>query len=189
MKMRKRWLWLLTVLVVPVGYSGLAVSGNLEPSGTPGSTMRTMEELQPAWSKKITEASKRFELVLDGAAVLDKETGLVWEKNPDTTPRTWDSAVFYAYNKTVGGRKGWRLPTIEELSSLIDTSGSSPQSLPDGHPFGGLQQYYWSSTTHFNDTSIAWYVYLGNGAVTNNLKSATTTNVWCVRGAHGHDGQ
>ena len=35
MKMRKRWLWLLTVLVVPVGYAGLALSGNLEPTASP----------------------------------------------------------------------------------------------------------------------------------------------------------
>ena len=33
-----------------------------------------------AWSQKL-EASKRFEVVLDGGAVLDKETGLVWEKH------------------------------------------------------------------------------------------------------------
>ena len=89
MKMRKRWLWLLAVLVVPVGYAGIAITGNLEPTSAPGSTMRTLEELQPSWSKKITDASKRFETVLDGAAVLDKETGLVWEASPDATRRTW----------------------------------------------------------------------------------------------------
>src|SRR3990170_9161874 len=98
MKIRKRWLWLLAVLVVPVGYAGIAMTGNLEPTSAPGSTMRTLEELQPSWSKKITDASKRFETVLDGAAVLDKETGLVWEQSPDnTTTRTWAEAVNYAY--------------------------------------------------------------------------------------------
>ena len=54
MKMKKKWLWLLTVLVVPVGYAGIAMTGNLEPSGAPGFTMRTLEELQPSWGKKIT---------------------------------------------------------------------------------------------------------------------------------------
>ena len=34
-----------------------------------------------AWSQKLP-ASARFQLVLDNAAVLDKETGLVWEKSP-----------------------------------------------------------------------------------------------------------
>lgn len=35
--------------------------------------------LYPTWSNKM-EASKRFLIALDGEAVLDKETGLVWEK-------------------------------------------------------------------------------------------------------------
>ncbi|NUO08680.1 MAG: hypothetical protein HUU08_08390 [Candidatus Brocadia sp.] len=34
-----------------------------------------------AWSQKL-EASKRFAVVLDDEAVLDKETGLVWKKSP-----------------------------------------------------------------------------------------------------------
>lgn len=187
MKMRKRWLWLLVVLVVPVGYAGVAITGNLEPSGAPSSTMRTLEELQPAWSKKITDASKRFETVLDGAAVLDKETGLVWEKSPDTTARTWATAIPYAYNKNVGGRKGWRLPTIEELASLVDTSVSGSPKLPSGHPFTNVQSFdYWSSTTNVNDASNAWLVGFNFGFVYYNGKG-NDFYVWCVRGGHGHD--
>ena len=186
MKMRKRWLWLLTALVIPVGYAGIAITGNLEPSGAPGSTMRTLEELQPSWSKKITDASKRFETVLDGAAVLDKETGLVWEKSPDTTTRTWADAIVYAYQKTVGGRKGWRLPTVEELASLVDTTQMNP-ALPSGHPFINVQSgIYWSSTTGVGSTSDAWYVDFYDGFVNGNAKGYYHY-VWCVRGGHGYD--
>jgi len=189
MKMRKGWLWLLTALVIPVGYIGTAIAGNLEPSGAPGSTMRTLEELQPSWGKKITDASKRFETVLDDAAVLDKETGLVWEKSPDTTGRTWADAVYYAYNKNVGGRGGWRLPTVEELRSLIDPTQSSP-ALPSGHPFTNLlsSYIYWSSTSSSSATSNpgAWAVVLSDGHVGSSGKDAHFT-VWCVRGGHGHD--
>ena len=35
--------------------------------------------IPPSWYQKLS-ASKRFSVVLDGAAVLDKETGLVWKK-------------------------------------------------------------------------------------------------------------
>lgn len=187
MKMRKRWLWLLAVLVVPVGYAGIAITGNLEPTGAPGSTMRTLEELQPSWGKKITDASKRFETVLDGPAVLDKETGLVWEKSPNTTARTWTSAISYAYGKEVGGRKGWRLPTVEELASLVDTSVSGDPKLPSGHPFTNVQSgYYWSSTTNVSSTSSAWDVHFGDGDVFYGGKGGNNY-VWCVRGGHGHD--
>ena len=187
MKMRKRWLWLLTALVIPVGYAGIAITGNLEPTSAPGSTMRTLEELQPAWSKKITDASMRFELVLDGEAVLDKETGLVWEQSPGTTTRTWVNAISYAYNKTVGGRKGCRLPTVEELASLVDTSVVGDPKLPSGHPFTDVQSdFYWSSTTSVGDTSLAWAVDFLSGDVDYGDKGFYGY-VWCVRGGHGHD--
>lgn len=148
----KKLLWFLSVLVVPIMYGGLAITGSLDPPGAPAPTMRTLEELQPSWSKKINDTSKRFEIawssLLGGSAVLDKETGLVWEQSPDTTLRPWIAAVIYAYQKEVGGRKGWRLPTVEELASLVDTSVSGSPKLPSNHPFTNVQSgSYWSSTT------------------------------------------
>lgn len=181
----KRWFWLLAALIIPVGYGGFAITGNLEPPGSPAPTMRTLEELQPAWSKKITDASKRFEPVLGGEAFLDHETGLVWEKSPDTTTRDWDSASFFAYNKTVGGRDGWRLPTIEELKSLVDRTQSNP-ALPSGHLFTDVQSIYWSTTTFASNTSFAWGVSFIDGNVFTVLKSDKYF-VWCVRGGQGYD--
>lgn len=184
----KKLVWFLSVLVVPIMYGGLAIPGNLEPPGAPAPTMRTLEELQPSWSKKISDASKRFEVVLDGAAVLDKETGLVWEKSPDTTLRTWSTAVSYAYTKEVGGRKGWRLPTVEELASLVDTSVSGFPKLPSGHPFTNVQtSYYWSSTTGTSGASYAFFVFFYDGLVINDGVKSASIFVWCVRGGHGYD--
>ena len=183
---KRRCLWLLTVLLVTVGFAGMVVGGDLEPPGPPGSTMKTLDEIPPAWSQKITDTSKRFVIVLDGAGVLDKETGLVWEKSPDTTSRTWSNAVFYAYTKNVGGRKGWRPPTVEELASLVDPTRSNP-SLPSGHPFTNVQSnLYWSSTTGVYSTSDAGVVNFNFGSVYNDDKGVNGY-VWCVRGGHGHD--
>ena len=184
MKMKgRRWLWLLAVLVVPVGYAGVAITGSLEPPASPRSTMKTLNQIPPTWSLKLGE--ERFELVLDNAAVLDKETGLVWEKSPDTTRSNWSEAISYAYIKNVGGRKGWRLPTVEELASLVDTTQSDP-SLPSGHPFTNVPSAYWSSTTDVHGSSLAWAVGFYDGYVGTDGKS-TNYSVWCVRGGHGHD--
>ena len=91
--------------------------------------------------------------------------------------RTWDDAVHYCYDKTVGGRKGWRLPTVEELASLIDTTQNNP-ALPSGHPFSNVKSsFYWSSTTYAAITGYAWFVYLYLGAVTYDDKTRT---VLCV---------
>ena len=192
----KRWLWLLTVLVIPIGYAGVAITGSLEPTSAPGSTMRTLEELQPSWGKKITNASERFEVVLGGAGVLDKETGLVWEQSPDTTPYSWYDAIRYCYNVTSGTiagggiRKGWRLPAVEELTSLLDMSVLGSPKLPVNHPFTNVQSsLYWSATTDANTTTGAWDVNFNNGAVNRYGKAGGNYYVWCVRGGHGHDGQ
>ena len=138
-----------------------------------------------SWGIKISGAT-RFKLVLEGAAAFDWETWLVWEQSPNTAVRDWSSAISHCYTREVGGRKGWRLPTIEELASLVDTSQSDP-ALPAGHPFTDVQSDgYWSSSTHASDPSYAWGVHFGNGLVSNAGKSSDYY-VWCVRGGYGHD--
>jgi len=67
-------------------------------------------------------------------AVRDSETSLVWEKVPETGGQDWATAQSQCNTKTVGNRKGWRLPTIQELASLVDPGATDP-SLPSGHPF------------------------------------------------------
>ena len=120
-----------------------------------------------------------------GNVVLDKETGLVWEKTPSTPTMDWYSAQSNCYTKQVSGRRGWRLPTVEELASLVDTSQSNP-SLPSGHPFTVQSSYYWTATTYATNTADAWFVYFYGGSVLYGDKYANVY-VWCVRGGHGYD--
>jgi len=165
-----------TLLIVPciITAEELQAGAFLRPK------MKPLDKVQPTWSQKLP-ADKRFLLVLDGEAVLDRETGLVWEKSPDTTTRSWGSAVLYCYNKEVGGRKGWRLPTIEELASLADTTQSNP-ALPSGHPFVNVpSDYYWSSTEYAGSPGTAWFMYMSNGNVSASAKSDSYF-VWPVRG-------
>lgn len=163
-------------------------AGNLEPSAAPGPTMKTLDQIPPTWSQTLP-ADQRFQLVLNDAAVLDKETGLVWEKSPSTTTVTWIVAMYTCYNKKVGNRQGWRLPTVEELESLVDPSTTHP-SLPSGHPFTNVQPVeYWSSTTLSDYPSHAWVVFFGGGNVDYFDKTDFNGNyVWCVRGGQGYDG-
>jgi hypothetical protein len=144
----------------------------------------------PSWDQKLqcdTQATCPRFIVLsnwNSDAVLDRETGLVWEKSPDGThTQAWDTgaAAFVCAEKTVGGRRGWRLPSINELMSLVDPSASNP-SLPAGHPFTNVQSSaYWSATTNAVSPSLAWVVSLSNGAVANFSKAAFHY-LWCVRG-------
>ena len=153
--MRKKgigWIFLSIALIAFTEYHGITLADDLEPMDATG-TSTDKVCLPPAWSlklpasKRFGDASRRFEMVLGGEAVLDWQTGLVWEKSPATNPNNWSAAISAAYNKNVGGRKGWRLPTVEELASLVDPTKLNP-SLPSGHYFTNVQSgFYWSSTT------------------------------------------
>jgi hypothetical protein len=125
--------------------------------------------------------SGRFQLVLGGAAVLDKLTGLVWERTPDSfNTHSWVAANdFCPVSRSTGGVVGWRLPTIGELASLVDRTRTDP-SLPPGHPFG-IAGRYWSATTSAANTTRALYVdfVTGNVLVADKV---TGGKVVCVRG-------
>lgn len=122
------------------------------------------------------------------AAVLDRETGLVWEQSPATTTSTWSPARFACASRTTGGRKGWRLPSVHELASLVDPSVAPPgPTLPSGHPFSNVQSSgYWGVTTVADFPALAWDVFFFNGNVGPRNKGGSDF-VWCVRGGMNAD--
>jgi uncharacterized protein DUF1566 len=149
----------------------------------------------PAWDQKLqcdTLATCPRFIVLsnwNNEAVLDRETGLVWERSPSTTHQDWRNAQISCNRKVVGNRKGWRLPTIQELASLVEPTVPPPgPTLPAGHPFNNLSSEYWSATTLVQFTDSAWFVSLNNGDV-NVLGKIGSIPVWCVRGGQGVDPQ
>ena len=155
----------------------------------------TKDGFEPACITWKNAANKRFATYDSGTAqddtddlVLDKETGLVWERFPNDTERTYAMTSIHAIQKILGNRLGWRVPTVEELASLLDPS--TPDALPAGHPFinlqTGLNEFYWTSSTYVGDTAYAWSVSLDLAYPSPTLKSASQF-VWCVRGGYGHD--
>jgi hypothetical protein len=135
----------------------------------------------------------------NGEAVLDRETGLVWQQAPPADPiGVFPVASRYCIDVSAGNRRGWRLPTIVELESLTDPSASYPTLTP-GHPFVNidLERNYWSSTTTVDNPNFVWSISLATGRVTRadrctsagcgEPKSAPV--VWCVRGGAGPDVQ
>ena len=112
---------------------------------------------------QVLPAAQRFVVLaaFNNDAVLDKETGLVWEKSPTIETHDWRSAQFQCNGRTTGGRKGWRLPSVHELASLVDPSVFLPgPTLPPGHPFLNVQSSFnhWSASTVAVDPTFAWYV-------------------------------
>ncbi len=137
----------------------------------------------PSWHQ-ILPANERFKLVMNDEAVLDMETGLVWQKVATNVRYSWELAQNICYNLEIGGRKGWRLPTITELSTLVEPSNEDP-ALPENHPFTisgyilvgpgrGLADHFWTSTPLGGH---AWHIYFYNGRAF----AHTTENKYYIR--------
>lgn len=137
---------------------------------------------KPSWHHSLP-TSQRFELVLDNdEAVLDRTTGLVWQRDTDSEFKSWTNAMNSSWGITIGGRMGWRLPTIEELATLVDTS--QDPALPNGHYFTNVKFGYWSSTVVANDPDQAWIVYLSDTPADTNdgkVMNVNKDNLYYVR--------
>jgi hypothetical protein len=93
----------------------------------------------------------------------DPATGLSWAKKDNGGDATWSQANEYCRNLTLGGRSGWRLPTIVELWGVFDQSKAGEQGL---HPKGGIRLSWagiWSSTQGNNtEEKLAFSFYNGS---------------------------
>jgi hypothetical protein len=123
-------------------------------------------------------SEKRF-IVLskDPAWVLDRTTGLQWQKTPNNSePMSMANAMAYC----TGLGDGARLPEIQEMQGLIDYSKFTP-ALPAGHPFTTVQSgIYWSATTYAFSPSLAWMLSFDNGQ-NNHFAKDNLNLAWCVR--------
>jgi hypothetical protein len=156
----------------------------------------------PSWDQTLPAASRFIVLSnFANSAVLDRETGLVWWRtpgNPDDPARLrvpFGSAQFVCLTSRIGGRRGWRLPTADELLSLFDPATTMPPFLPAGHPFNfGSAELFWSSTaTPSNPGSYVVVTYgLGGSPLAAQStyiapqvdNSLNTAGIICVRGAN-----
>lgn len=110
--------------------------------------------------------------------VTDNATGLQWQDDAVGSTMSWSDAATYCTGLALDSG-GWRLPTKQELKSLVDYSRHSPVIDPI---FQNTASYsYWSSTTYAPDTdkALAVYFYYGNGYA---YSKTTTFYVRCVRG-------
>ena len=160
-------------------------------SGPPSTAVFTMTAVPPV------PIAARFQVVLDGLAVLDKETGLTWERAPSEIARTtasFQGGRLGCHKRILSNRTGWRLPTLDELASLVDTTRRSP-ALPLGHPFSfptrPIQYWqFWTTTVDFENPQAIYVIDMNSGAVTiAPINQSGSFGAWCVRGIPGPEKQ
>jgi serine/threonine-protein kinase len=97
-------------------------------------------------------------LVRDGDIVIDSVTRLAWQLHPSPYPLAWSAAETWCTSLPTYSNGGpWRLPTVDELLSLLDQS-SIPRQVP---VFPATASWFWSCDKH--GPVERWYVNLDMG--------------------------
>ncbi len=177
------------------------ISGNLPDTGQTTSYTTTFGEdgdyeiNPPSYTKLDASGSELDARAADWVMVRDDVTGLIWEVKSDDggihdtdNTYTWQDAqdVFVGQLNFViyGGYNDWRMPTIKELSSLVNADTYEPAIDTALFPNTMLSRY-WSSTTYTGNTSAAWYVDFTEGAAyTFEGFKTNSAAVRAVRGGH-----
>lgn len=105
---------------------------------------------------------------------------LEWQDNSEakTTKLNWSDAKAHCQNLSLGGYEDWRLPTIQELQSIVDIGKKEPTIK---RRFNNVtSSSYWSSSEYVSDAKYAWVVYFGLGVTYSDAK-ANEGSVRCVR--------
>jgi hypothetical protein len=116
--------------------------------------------------------------------VTDSRTNLEWQDDYSDNSNSikgaiWQGAIDYCENLNLDGNSDWRLPNLNELTSLVDDTIYSP-------PIDSLFQNtntsrYWSSTTSASYNDSAWIVSYFSIGVQEIEDKANNHYVRCVR--------
>ncbi len=102
--------------------------------------------------------------------VTDKEQKVTWVKDPTAlkgfeNTMTWEEAKDKCENLSFAGyNSGWRMPTVEELRSIVDYTRHDPAWNTDVFA-GKHNDWYWTKTECARNKDAAWCVGSRNGVV------------------------
>jgi hypothetical protein len=114
----------------------------------------------------------------DNDTVTDHKTDLIWQRANDGRFRQWADAKQYCEDLVLGGKADWRMPSIEELVTIIDYS-QQPSIDP---VFNDRKPEVWSCSKYVMRLEHVWTVDFYDGRVEE--KGAThfyNRPVRCVR--------
>ena len=80
-------------------------------------------------------------------AVVDKTSGLMWQRAIENKKFTWQEAKDYCKNLVLAELDDWRLPHRDELCTIVDDTTTAPsideKAFPNTPPKG-----FWTATKH-----------------------------------------
>ena len=122
--------------------------------------------------------------------VKDENTGLIWQKNTvdynndgivnEQDKVAWDDAKSYCENSIYAGYDDWRLPTLFELSTIINYNYFEPTV--ENSTFGCQASYYWSSNEYVGNTNGNFWTINFEEGYDYHFSNIGSAYIRCVRG-------
>jgi formylglycine-generating enzyme required for sulfatase activity len=130
-----------------------------------------------------------------GEYVHDDVTCLDWQKTAPPDSFSFEDALAYCEELSLGGHSDWRLPTRIEMTSIVDWSQSSSI---DSAAFPGANGGFHKTASDWILTirqagagagrDFAWAFNMSDGIVSNAYSKANAARLRCVRGNGGGEG-
>ncbi len=117
---------------------------------------------------------------LGDSIVTDKKNAIYWQDNISSqkSSKDWDDAVLYCDELVLSGIDHWRLPTFQELFSIVDYTRVHPAINP---VFVFVNEgTYWTSTGFAPTLARAWTIDFRMGKTYYSYKT-TNHAVRCVK--------
>jgi hypothetical protein len=142
--------------------------------------------IEPATeSIKTTAANQaqqpRFELSADENYVIDHKTGLMWARD-ESKRSDYDDAEAYCKSLRLGGFNDWRLPTLDELQTIVDRSRYNPAI--DASVFNTNGSWTWTCDEYKGNpgpSGSVWFVHFDYGGSVSGSDRANAAFARAVR--------
>jgi hypothetical protein len=109
-------------------------------------------DLLPKYTAIMT--SPKDYLDNDNGTFIDRRNGIAWSKQPVLKTLNHAAAIDYCKNLSYGGYHDWRLPTLEEMISLMQDKPNTRGN----YLYEGLRGYSWFWTADIRTGEDSWFV-------------------------------
>jgi hypothetical protein len=163
-----------------VGTSGVVGTGGAQTGGSQATSCGTCSAglvcernppavcADPNWAEwpvpnsqvDVSAGAPNLESYTDNGdgTVTDNVTGLMWQQAVPNDTYTWAQAVAYCPTLTLAGDSDWRLPSVIELSSIVDLGQLNASINSTYFPSTPLA-HFWSASPLAGSSSDAWVVH------------------------------